>query len=219
MHSKKNHIGILPVSECLQLKLSIPEYQRPYKWSVQSIDDMLGDINNSIHQSFAFGEYKYRIGTIILHKSDDVFNVVDGQQRLISLTLISKYLDEDFDNSILRTTFYDKITQKHIHENFIHINEWFSLRDQDTKESFKKALCEVLEVVVIQVGKESEAFQLFDSQNTRGRALDPHDLLKAFHLREMQNDKYEMEYAVTKWEAKDVAQIEGTEKVNPFRKG
>ena len=75
------------------------------------------------------------------------------------------------------------------------------------KESFKKALSNVLEMVVIQVGKESEAFQLFDSQNTRGRALDPHDLLKAFHLREMQNDKYEMEYAVTKWEAKDVAQI------------
>ena len=62
-------------------------------------------------------------------------------------------------------------------------------------------------MVVIQVGKESEAFQLFDSQNTRGRALDPHDLLKAYHLREMQNDKYEMEYAVTKWEAKDGAKI------------
>ena len=81
------------------------------------------------------------------------------------------------------------------------------MRDKDTIESFKKALSDVLEMVVIQVRKESEAFQLFDSQNTRGRALDPHDLLKAFHLREMQNDKYEMEYAVTKWEAKDVSQI------------
>ena len=207
MQSKQNHIEILSVSECLQLNLSIPEYQRPYKWSVQSIDDMLWDINNSILQNHAFGEYKYRIGTIILHRTDDVLNVVDGQQRLISLTLISKYLDDEFDNAIIRTTFYDKITQKHIHDNYIHINEWFSLRDQDTKESFKNALREILEVVVIQVGKESEAFQLFDSQNTRGRALDPHDLLKAFHLREMQNDKYEMEYAVTKWEAKNVAQI------------
>ena len=203
----QNHIDILPVSECLQLNLSIPEYQRPYKWSVQSIDTMLWDINNAIQQSQAFSDYKYRIGTIILHKSDKMLDVVDGQQRLISLTLISKYLDNDFDNAILQTKFYDKSTQKHIHDNYIHIREWFSLRDNEAKESFKKALSNVLEMVVIQVRKESEAFQLFDSQNTRGRALDPHDLLKAFHLREMQNDKYEMEYAVTKWEAKNVSQI------------
>ncbi len=207
MSSIHNHIDILPVSKCLKLNLSIPEYQRPYKWSIHNLDDMLWDINNSIQQSQVFADYKYRIGTIILHKSDGVLNVVDGQQRLISLTLLSKYLDEDFDNSILLTTFYDKTTQKHIHDNYTHIREWFSLRDNETKNSFKKALINVLEMVVIQVGKESEAFQLFDSQNTRGRALDPHDLLKAFHLREMKSDKYEMEYAVTKWEAKDVALI------------
>lgn len=203
----QNNIKILPVSECLQLNLAIPEYQRPYKWSIQSIDTMLWDINNAIQQSLTFADYKYRIGTIILHKSDGVLNVVDGQQRLISLTLISKFIDDSFENSILRMDFCDKTTQKHIHENYIHIREWFSLRDKETKESFKKALSNVLEMVVIQVGKESEAFQLFDSQNTRGRALDPHDLLKAFHLREMKNDKYEMEYAVTKWEANDVSQI------------
>ena len=207
MSCNQNRIDIISVSECLKLNLSIPEYQRPYKWSVQSIDDMLWDINNSVQQSFSYSNYKYRIGTIILHKTDDVLNVVDGQQRLISLTLISKYLDHDYDNAILRNTFYDKITQKHIHDNYIHIKEWFSLRDKDIKESFKKAFLDILELVVIQVGRESEAFQLFDSQNTRGRALDPHDLLKAFHLREMQNDKYEMEYAVTKWEAKDVHKI------------
>lgn len=207
MSCNQNRIDIIPVSECLQLNFSIPEYQRPYKWSVQSIDDMLGDINNSVQQSFSYSNYRYRIGTIILHKTDDVLNVVDGQQRLISLTLISKYLDNNYDNAILRNMFYDKITQKHIHDNYIHIKEWFSLRDKDIKESFKKAFQDILELVVIQVGRESEAFQLFDSQNTRGRALDPHDLLKAFHLREMQNDKYEMEYAVTKWEAKDVYKI------------
>ena len=28
----------------------------------------------------------------------------------------------------------------------------------------------------------SEAFQFFDSQNARGKDLEPHDLLKAYHL-------------------------------------
>lgn len=110
MNSTQNHIDILSAGECLKLNLAIPEYQRPYKWSIQSIDDMLWDISNSIQQRQAFAEYKYRIGTIILHRTGDVLHVVDGQQRLISLTLISKYLDDNFDNAILQTTFYDKTT-------------------------------------------------------------------------------------------------------------
>jgi hypothetical protein len=63
---------------------------------------------------------------------------------------------------------------------------------------------------VVSVDKEAEAFQLFDSQNTRGRPLDPHDLLKAYHLREMKSYPYEMQHAVTKWEAvstKDIREL------------
>ena len=51
-----------------------------------------------------------------------------------------------------------------------------------------------------------EAFQLFDSQNTRGRELYPHDLLKAYHLREI-HDKYDMQRAVLKWESKNPKSI------------
>ncbi len=78
MNSTQNHIDILSVGECLKLNLAIPEYQRPYKWSIQSIDDMLWDISNSIQQSQAFAEYKYRIGTIILHRTGDVLHVSDA---------------------------------------------------------------------------------------------------------------------------------------------
>lgn len=47
-----------------------------------------------------------------------------------------------------------------------------------------------------------EAFQFFDSQNARGKELEPHDLLKAFHLREMNNFSTEDERIkiVEKWE-------------------
>lgn len=41
------------------------------------------------------------------------------------------------------------------------------------------------EVVVLTLANIDEAFQMFDSQNARGRALFPTDLLKAFHIREM----------------------------------
>lgn len=47
----------------------------------------------------------------------------------------------------------------------------------------------------------TEAFQFFDSQNARGKKLYPHDLLKAYHLREMRSvNADETEKIVKTWE-------------------
>ena len=183
-------------------------YQRPYKWTIQNIEDLLSDISNSITDAEMYRTFKYRIGTIILHKNDNGrYDVVDGQQRIISLTLLKHCIEPDYTCSILEKDFTNKTTQLNIHRNYNFIREWFSLKSNDIKNDFIHAIDEILEVVVICVDKVSEAFQLFDSQNTRGKALDPHDLLKAYHLREMKKYPYEMEHAVTKWEAKDTKQI------------
>lgn len=200
-----NQIELKSIEGCLGMNLNIPIYQRPYKWSIQSVDELLGDIDNAINKSKGYSDFKYRIGTIILHKEGGIYNVVDGQQRLITLTLINKHIDEKFKNKILDFKFGDQLSRFNIKQNYQHIREWFMLHD--SADAFKRAMSDILEVVVITVNHESEAFQLFDSQNTRGRALDPHDLLKAYHLREMKNDPYEMEFAVNKWEAKEASAI------------
>ena len=200
---------IKSINKLLEMDLDIPDYQRPYKWAIQNIEDLLSDITNAILDAERYrAGFKYRIGTIIVHKNEKgTYDVVDGQQRIISLTLLKQYLEPGFSCSILDKDFTNKITQGNIHTNYMFIREWFSLKSEETKQSFIKALDDILEVVVICVDKVSEAFQLFDSQNARGKALDPHDLLKAYHLREMKKYPYEMEHAVTKWEAKDTTQI------------
>ncbi len=200
-------IEIISVGKCLSKNIDIPEYQRPYKWSVKNITDLLSDIEHAISEKRMYSDFKYRIGTVILHRECEELNIVDGQQRMISLSLLNYYLNKNFDNSILRTKFTDQTTLKNIQQNYQCIKEWFSLRNDEEKSSFINAMLEILEVVVIYVQEEYEAFQLFDSQNTRGRALDPHDLLKAYHLRKMHNDTYDMEYAVNKWESKNMAKI------------
>lgn len=202
-----NNIEIISVRECLNKKINIPEYQRPYKWRVNNITDLLLDIEQAICEKRLYTDFKYRMGTIILHKEGDTFQIVDGQQRIISLTLLNLFLDRNFENIISNNIFTDTETLQNIHQNYQCIKEWFSLRKEEDKTSFINALKDILEVVVIYVSKETEAFQLFDSQNTRGRTLEPHDLLKAYHLREMQGDSYEMEYEVNNWEAQDVAKI------------
>ena len=191
------------------MKLDIPNYQRPYKWNIQNIDDLLSDITNAISDADRYGSnFKYRIGTIILHKTkNETYDIVDGQQRIISIVLLKKYVEPELVCSILEKNFDNKITQYNIQRNYEFIREYFSLKSDASKTKFATAFQEILEVVVICVDKISEAFQLFDSQNTRGKALEPHDLLKAYHLREMKKYPYEMKHAVTMWEDKDTKQI------------
>jgi 5-methylcytosine-specific restriction endonuclease McrBC GTP-binding regulatory subunit McrB len=50
---------------------TIPNYQRPYKWGVKSVCALLDDIELAIHQADKYENYKYRIGTIILHNDED----------------------------------------------------------------------------------------------------------------------------------------------------
>ena len=68
----------------------IPDYQRGYSWEKQQRDDLLTDIEYLIK-----AEYKYRhyTGTIVASLTGkkngyEVFDVVDGQQRMTSLILL-----------------------------------------------------------------------------------------------------------------------------------
>lgn len=201
MRLKNNIPQIWSIDKLLKANLVIPNYQRPYKWTDKNIIELLLDIQKSIEESRKYTNFKYRIGTVILFRNEGGHEVVDGQQRILSFLLLYLYLQPGFTCTLSEVKYSNKITQKNIHANYKTISEWFSSVDDDGKKLFMKALNNILEVVVITVNKISEAFQLFDSQNTRGRALYPHDLLKAYHLREI-HDKYEMQHAVIKWESK-----------------
>lgn len=207
MDSQKDRPEIWSVDHLLAQNITIPSYQRPYKWTRKNITELILDIQKSIEDGI-----KYRVGTVILYReskaepyereNDTEYAVVDGQQRLLSFLLLKLCLDPNFTCELLSTEFSDKVTKQNLHDNALYIREWFSSVDDATKEAFNRALGKTLEVVVLTVNELSEAFQLFDSQNTRGRELDPHDLLKAYHLREI-HDKDDMERAVLKWESKE----------------
>lgn len=192
---------IQSISSILKMNLILPDYQRPYKWTSKNILDLLGDIDNAIDSSKIYPDFKYRIGTVILHEKDGELNIVDGQQRIISMLLLRLYIEPNFSCSLLKTYFKSPVSQNNINKNYKCIMDWLLPKNDEYKNSILQAFDNTLEVVVITVEQQTEAFQLFDSQNTRGRALDPHDLLKAYHLREMRDYPYEMRHAVTKWEA------------------
>ena len=195
--------SIISVKELIMhKKLKLPNYQRPYKWNVKKVLTLLSDIEYALHQNEKYSQFKYRIGTIIIHnnKSEGTLDIVDGQQRIVTIALILKVLNGTKIAQILTTQVTSKISKENIIQNFLAIKAYLSGISKTEKKRLLNAMISILEFVVVSTKHLSEAFQLFDSQNTRGKTLDPHDLLKAFHLRAMRNHPNEMKHTVEKWE-------------------
>jgi len=188
------------------INLKIPKYQRPYSWPVVDAIRLLDDIRDAEKANKKI----YHVGTLILHKAipendDDkrheyVHNIVDGQQRIITFSLLLKALNEKFSFDFLKHPLANNSENiKNISNNFQNLKKRIE-RIKDTENrllDFIKNKCKFIVVITKNI---SEAFQFFDSQNARGKKLYPHDLLKAYHLREMNNlDTTETEKILEGW--------------------
>lgn len=196
-----------PVEE---ISLRIPEYQRPYKWTAKNVNQLLDDI------MFAQNDNKevYRVGTLILHKTVDennniVYDIVDGQQRTITFSLLLSALGETGISFLSQELGANPFSQFNVVNNFRALSRRVDALKSDVKRvdkfdeilDYVKNNCELIVVITEDI---SEAFQFFDSQNARGKKLYPHDLLKAYHLREMNDlEANETEKIVKIWEDLD----------------
>jgi uncharacterized protein with ParB-like and HNH nuclease domain len=86
--TETNPAEIISVSDLIHIQnLVIPPYQRPYKWSEKNCNELFFDMKEALDAE----KSAYRLGNLIFHKSADLkFNIVDGQQRTISLLLLLK---------------------------------------------------------------------------------------------------------------------------------
>ena len=89
------------VSELLKgVKYSIDYYQREYKWLEKQIRELVDDLSNKFleeyrpeHDRMQVADYPhYFLGSIIISKKANIAYIVDGQQRLTSLTLLLMFL-------------------------------------------------------------------------------------------------------------------------------
>ncbi len=81
-------------------KYSIDYYQREYKWKTNHIADLLTDLLTTFRRYYRFDDIRetvkqyghYFLGSIIVCDKDGDAYLVDGQQRLTTLTLLLVYL-------------------------------------------------------------------------------------------------------------------------------
>lgn len=80
------------IKEIFQDKYIIPLYQRNFAWEEPEIEKMLQDI----FESYNTDKKQYFLGSLIVirRKNTNIYEVIDGQQRLTALSLIIKELGD-----------------------------------------------------------------------------------------------------------------------------
>ena len=70
--------------------LDVPNYQRTFKWTEESITNLFQDILNGLDFTTDTDERGHFLGSIVICKHDQskCFDLVDGQQRLTTLTIL-----------------------------------------------------------------------------------------------------------------------------------
>ena len=199
--------------QVLGRKLAIPDYQRPYRWTTKNVMQLLVDISSSM----AAGKREYRVGTMICYKSlteDGNYYVVDGQQRLTTILLVLRelYIGKDVRegwSAELEKLVELKLSQlcyrgdsvATICENRKFIEEWLLDNVSDDGMAIAGYILNKCKFADIIVDDLSEAFQMFDTQNGRGKSLEIYNLLKAYHIRAMdQNSQDEKIRCDRNWE-------------------
>lgn len=185
------------------ISLQIPQYQRPYKWTSKNVIQLVDDILEAKNQN----KETYRVGTLILHQTNEtesIFDIVDGQQRTISFALLLKALEKDNVAFLEERVAENYHNIKNIRGNFRTLERRISNIESKERLEFLDYIVNNCELITVITSDISEAFQFFDSQNSRGKKLYPHDLLKAYHLREMNHlNASQIEEVVKTWEDLD----------------
>lgn len=181
--------------ELNRYNLTIPEYQRDYCWENEQIVNLFKSV-----MTLAETKISYHLGTIILHKSDDgKLNIIDGQQRLITLTLLLRELGYEGQLPLLKQKFRSENAINHIANTKYVLNSLSSRLHTDKGNlSNKLAECITFSVLILQKNNLDLAYTFFSNQNSRGVPLTDYDILKAHHLRYINVDA-QAEHLAKRW--------------------
>lgn len=197
----------------------IPIYQRNYAWTKDEIEQLLNDIND-VSEDF---KGKYYLGSLIVNQlGANVFEVIDGQQRLTTLYLLLSFLNNDsVDKNSLRFEAREKsnktlqdINSIKDSENELEKEPWYSTEIIEgysvikkyfkaKKESFVREFENKLSAITLirtQVPKDIDLNHYFEIMNTRGEQLELHEIVKAKIIGAIDDRKDKM-IAATIWDA------------------
>ncbi len=108
-------------------KYSIDYYQREYKWKSKQVTELIDDLSGKFLESYEDGDERsavaeyghYFLGSVIVSDKEGEKFIIDGQQRLTTLTLLLIFLQHKLEDSDQKTQVSDLIfSQKYGKRSF-----------------------------------------------------------------------------------------------------
>ena len=200
---------------------AIPLYQRNFAWTYDEIEQLLNDVADAFQEN----RENYYIGTLVVNKENDIFKIIDGQQRTTALNLIALALKHEFGFDRLKAVNLKFPARKKSNNNIQHLFTKQEISEGDeneltrgygyAKDALKKVLEErqlnpqsfvdyLFENVIIFRSILPEDLDLnlyFERFNSRGEQLEAHEILKAQMMAKFGTDKEMAQKFARIWDA------------------
>lgn len=211
----ENKIDIKKVSELLGMKFYIPSYQRGYRWTDLQIENLLNDILE--FSKGVDGDFYCLQPLVVKERKKDLLAeikqansiedvetllkgewiVIDGQQRLTTIYLFLKALENEKCPSIEyeRESYIevcdssdeikkDNIEIYHLTSAKKCIRKWIETNLKDSSNTFRNKILEQTKFIFYNVGdvSEEQEHDIFNNLNSGKIALTNAELIKALFL-------------------------------------
>ena len=177
----------------------IPIYQRNYAWEKDEITALIQDV----YDAFCKKELTYYIGTLVSYdKGDNVYEIIDGQQRLTTIRLVLAALNHPVINKLTyRARKKSDDTLNHIPDFKIDekdsgiVNGYYFAKTaiseivpEDETEAFTTYFCNSVHIIHYQVPKDIDLNHYFEVMNSRGEQLEKPEIIKANLMQQLSDD-------------------------------
>ena len=200
---------------------AIPLYQRNFAWTYDEIEQLLNDVADAFQEN----RDNYYIGTLVVNKENDIFKIIDGQQRTTALNLIALALKHEFGFDRLKAVKLTFPARKKSNENIQDLFAKKKILEGDENEltrgyrHAKDALKKVLEerqlnpqffvdylfdnVIIFRsiLPEDLDLNLYFERFNSRGEQLEAHEILKAQMMSKFGEDQEMAQKFARIWDA------------------
>lgn len=205
---------------------AIPLYQRNFAWTYDEIEQLLNDVADAFQENRDNeNRDNYYIGTLVVNKENDIFKIIDGQQRTTALNLIALALKHEFGFDRLKAVNLTFPARKKSNKNIQDLFAKKKISEDDENELTrgygyaKDALKKVLEerqfeseyffnylfdnVIIFRsiLPNDLDLNLYFERFNSRGEQLEAHEILKAQMMAKFGEDQEMAQKFAKIWDA------------------
>lgn len=168
----------------------IPNYQRPYVWTAEQITTLLDDIKYSADFE---PEKEFFLGSIVLKKVTDTgelgqsYDVLDGQQRIVTLLFLLAVIREKTDSSDLQDDCTNYILQKASKYKRLQERMRINFQNRDEVDDFIKDFTKERGKIIVNKLKQIGKDKYSSISNMAKALLHIQDFFKGFSKIELQD--------------------------------